>query len=191
MTSTLVRIAEYFESPEFKGKTFTLQEFKRWYMKSQNKKWFTYYKDWSGYNIPSKELKPFFEGKFDPLNWKEKQFLRIFNNAKGRFYIIATYRRDKTEQETVNHETAHGMFWMEKEYRQKVKEYLNGKDLTELTSKLLKMGYAEKVLPDEINAYLSHDLDWLRKKKKLKGPQYTEYSRDLNKLYKQYEAKSV
>ena len=98
MCSTVVRIAEYFESPEFKGKIFKLDQFKKWYMKSQNKKKFTYYKDWSGYNIPSKELKPFLDGEFDPLNWKEKQFLEIFRNVKGRFYIICTYRRDRTEQ---------------------------------------------------------------------------------------------
>jgi hypothetical protein len=186
MCSTVVRIAEYFESPEFKGKIFTLDQFKKWYMKSQNKKKFTYYKDWSGYNIPSKELKPFLDGEFDPLNWKEKQFLEIFRNVKGRFYIICTYRRDRTEQETIDHETAHGMFWREKEYKKKVKEYLKGKDCEELVKKFYKMGYSKEVIVDETNAYLANDLPWLRKKRKLKGEQYDKYASDLNKLFKHY-----
>jgi len=186
MSSTVVRIAEYFESPEFGGKVFTLDQFKKWYMKSRNKKKFTYYKDWSGYNIPSKELKPFLSGRFNPLSWKEKQFLEIFRNVKGRFYIICTYRRDKTEQETIDHETAHGMFWREKEYKKKVKEYLKDKDCEELVKKLYKMGYSKKVIVDETNAYLANDLPWLRNKRKLKGEQYTQYAKDLNKLFKKY-----
>lgn len=190
MTSTMLRFGEYYESPEFKGKTFTLASFKKWYMKSQNKKRFTYYEDWHGYNIASKELKPFFEGKFNPLTRSEKQVVELLKDVKGTYYVIATFKRNRLESETLRHEYCHAVYSKEKEYKKAVKEYLKDKDCEELTKFLVKRGYSMSVMTDEINAYLTVDLKWMRKKK-LKGPQYTEYSRYLNKLYKKYEVKSV
>jgi hypothetical protein len=187
MCSTLVRIAEYYESPFFHGKIFTLSQFKKWYMKSQKKKTFTYYKDWSGYNIPSKELKPFFDGRFNPLSKKEKQFLELFKNIKGKYYIIGTYRKDRAEQQAIDHEVSHAMFWMNRQYKSQVKAYIKDKDHKELADKIIKMGYANKVLIDEINAYLSADLPWLRKKKKLKGKQYSKYAKDLILIKKRHK----
>jgi len=188
LTSTLLRIGEYFEFPESDGKVFTLKEFKKWYMKSQNKKRFTYYEDWTGYNIPSKELEPFLSGKFDPLSDKEKQFLDLFRNVKGEFYIIGTFSKNKTEQETVNHELTHAMFSMNRAYRKVVKEYFKDKDCEELKAFLVKNGYTQKVLLDEMNAYLVNDLKWLTKKK-IKEKQYKQYSKDLIDLYQKFEAK--
>jgi hypothetical protein len=77
LTSTFLRFQEHYESPFFKGKYFTLDEFKEWYIKtSPNGKKsgkFTYYTDWGGFNIPSYILKPFYNGAFNPLSENEKQ----------------------------------------------------------------------------------------------------------------------
>lgn len=188
LTSTLLRFEEYFESPEFTGKVFTLAQFKKWYMKSQNKKRFTYYEDWTGYNIPSSELKPFYEGKFSPLSNKEQQFMDLFRSVKGEFYIIGTFKRDKTEKETINHEVTHASFSMVSEYRKEVKKYFNGRDVLELKEFLIKKGYSSRQLLDEMNAYLSNDLNWLRKKG-LKGKHYTQMSKKLQDIYTKFEEK--
>ena len=189
LTSTLLRFEEYFESPEFSGKVFTLAQFKKWYMKTQNKKRFTYYEDWTGYNVPSKDLKPFYEGKFNPLSNKEQQFLDLFRNVKGEFYIIGTFMRDRTEKETINHEVTHASFSMVPEYRKVIKNYFKDKDVEELSAFLIKKGYSKKQLIDEMNAYLSNDLKWLRKKG-LIGKHYTQMSRELQDIYTKFEEKA-
>jgi len=80
LTSTFLRFQEFYESPEFQGKIFTLQEYKAWYTKLKGK--FSYYTDWGGFNIPSRILESFYKGKFDPLSEAEKQFLDMFKLRK-------------------------------------------------------------------------------------------------------------
>jgi len=62
LTSTLLRFQEHFESPKFKDKIFSHKEFVNWY--SKGKEGFTYFKDWSGFNFPSTNLKNFKNGQF-------------------------------------------------------------------------------------------------------------------------------
>src|SRR3989344_7037797 len=116
ISSTFIRFQEYYESPEFKGKIFTLKEYKKWYRKWKGK--FSYYSDWSGFNIPSKTLKPFYDGKFDPLSKEEEKLLSLFKKEKGDFYIIGVFGNLKTS--AFRHEVAHGLFYTNKEYRRKV-----------------------------------------------------------------------
>jgi len=87
MAETFLRFQEFYESPKFKGKIFTLENYKDWYRKIKGK--FSYYSDWDGFNLPSKILKPFYDGKFNPLSDKEKQLLSIFKKMKGNYYIVA------------------------------------------------------------------------------------------------------
>src|SRR3990167_8171616 len=92
LTTTFLRFQEHYESPEFKGKIFTLEEFKKWYiLNSPNGKKtgrFTYYEDWAGFNIPSEVLEPFYEGKFNPLADYEQKFLDLFKEKRdGKFYV--------------------------------------------------------------------------------------------------------
>ncbi|MBW3011416.1 hypothetical protein KY326_04315, partial [Candidatus Woesearchaeota archaeon] len=86
LTSTLLRFQEHFEGQEFKGKIFTLEEYKEWYVANSvmGKKtgMFTYYEDWSGFNFPSDTLGPFSDGKFDPLSDAESHFLNLFRGKR-------------------------------------------------------------------------------------------------------------
>ncbi|MDP2628624.1 MAG: ABC transporter ATP-binding protein [Nanoarchaeota archaeon] len=151
LTLTFVRIEAYYESPEFKGKIFTIGQFKKWYTK-ENKGKFTYYQDWTGFNVPSKVLKPFRKGYFDPLSEQEEKLLKIFKKEKGEFYIIAVY--GKKNFRTLKHEIAHALFHTNKSYKEKVtkiiKRYKTGKIKRDL---LASHGYNKKVLIDEIQAY--------------------------------------
>ncbi len=154
LASTFLRFQEHYESPEFRGKFFTLDEYKKWYTQARGD--FTYYSDWSGFNIPSHILKPFLEGKFDPLTDKEKIFLEYFTDVPHPFYIIGLSGDTDTEKTklTLDHETAHGMYYTKPEYRKKVDEVLKKYDLSKIKEWLRSMsGYHESVLDDESHAY--------------------------------------
>lgn len=69
LASTFLRFQEYYEHSKFRNKTFTLDQFKKWYI-SKHKK-FNYYNSYDGFNIPSNILIPFYNGKFNPLSKKE------------------------------------------------------------------------------------------------------------------------
>ncbi|MFC1774812.1 ABC transporter ATP-binding protein [Nanoarchaeota archaeon] len=151
ITSTFLRFQEHYESPEFRGKIFTLEEYKEWY--STIKGSFTYYTDWHGFNIPSHILKPFYEGKFDPLSEKEKKLLGLFKDKKGKFYIIGIHKGVPVSS-LLNHEIAHGLFYTDEKYKDSVLEILSKYDIGDIKEKLRKSGgYHEDVLDDEVHAY--------------------------------------
>ena len=161
LAKTFIRFQEYFENSVFKGKIFTLEEFKKWYIKNsiKGKKTgkFTYYQDWDGFNIPSYALKPFYEGRFNPLTKYEKKLLAVFKNKKNKnFYIIGTSKEISIA--TLNHEISHGLFYINPEYRTQVLRVIrkiNSQDKKKLKDFLLKYGgYHSAVLDDEIHAYL-------------------------------------
>src|SRR3989344_8739370 len=159
LASTFLRFHDHYESPQFKGKIFTLDEFERWYIanspggKSMGK--CTYAEDWSGFNIPSHILNPFYEGSFDPLSESEVAFLELFKDKKEtKFYVIGSFGE---EQECLNHEIAHALYYTQPEYKARVLEVLTAMDLEDrntIAAALLEMGYDESVLDDEIQAYV-------------------------------------
>ncbi len=152
MGKTFVRFQEYYESPKFHGKIFTLDEFMDWYIEENGS--FSYYEDWEGMNIPSYVLKPFYDGKFDPLTKEEKKLLNLFKNRKGRFYIIGVNGGNK---EAIEHEFCHALFYTNKDYKREVQNALKRYKLTKLKKHLLSVGYSKKVLEDECHAYMSAD----------------------------------
>lgn len=148
--STMMRFQEHYESPRFRGKIFDREEFEDWYATDRGK--FTYYADWSGFNIPSRVLKPFKKGAFDPLTRKEKAFLRLVGSrAKGASYVIGCIRGDA---ETLAHECVHGLFAIFPKYRKDVVAAIARHPAVLLRKKLGRMGYHPDVFDDEINAYL-------------------------------------
>ena len=159
MCKTLLRFAEHYESPKFRNKIFTLKEFKAWYKTTRNGE-FTYYHDWGGFNVPSYVFESFRQKKFNPLSEREKSFLGAIHNLKGLFYIIAS---TKNNTRTILHETAHGLFYLNKEYRDKVVKILSKHDTKAACRTLLKGGYCKEVLPDELNAYILSGDMWVIK----------------------------
>ena len=190
LASTFLRFQEYYESPKFKGGVFTLEEYKKWYIanSTQGKKTgkFTYYQDWTGFNIPSKVLKPFYQGQFDPLSDKEKGLLELFKDKKDeKFYIIGTFGKSSA----LKHEIAHGLFYTNESYKNEVLKILEeiSKKTKEKINNMLRDtgGYHQSVLTDELHAFV------LCKNKKLKEKKiYTkaldDVSERLNKIFKKY-----
>lgn len=158
LASTFVRFQEFYESPRFAGRVFTLEEFMDWYAGEHGA--FTYFSDWVGFNIPSDILEPFRRGDFDPLAIKEARLLELFQGTPAPFYVIGTYG----ESNSIIHEIVHGLYFVDPEYRRKVQAKLAQFKLGKLRTLLLgSYGYGERVIDDEINAYL---LSYLTEKMK-------------------------
>lgn len=156
---TFLRFQEYYESPEFKGRVFALKEYIKWYKNKTKSKIFTYYTDWSGFNIPSWVLSPFVnDGQtkhhFENLSKREKAFLKMFEEDVGDFYIIGV---KKGKSRTLDHEIMHGLYYTDPDYRYDVDKILESSNtsLGPLGSALLKWGYHESVIQDEIHAHLA------------------------------------
>jgi hypothetical protein len=147
LAATFLRVQEHYESPKFHGHIFTLEQYMDWYAERYGN--FTYYQDWSGFNVPSTAFQVFFAGKFDPLSEKEKQLLALFKNLREKFYVIGIY-----ESSSLTHELAHALYFTDDAYRENVKAALRGYDTSKLAKQIANAGYAKHVVADEMQAYI-------------------------------------
>jgi hypothetical protein len=153
-----MRPQEHYESPMFKGKVFTFQQFEEWYAKAVGNGKFTYAEDWMGFNIPCEALEPFFNGQFGQLSELEHILLDVFTNKRGtKYYVIGTCDWEGS-YETMIHELAHGLFYTNEAYRKAVTDAVLSlnEDERKTVEEFLKKegGYHPDVWVDEINAYL-------------------------------------
>ena len=157
LAKTFIRFQEYYESPEFRNKIFTLGQFKDWYSKKYGA--FTYYSDWDGFNIPSHVLQPFVKGLFDPLTDEEKNMLECFKYRSDKFYIIGV---SEDSGDTLDHEICHGLYHTNDEYNGAVNKVLtaHAKDLSSIYDFLKRKGYSPAVWKDEANAYIANNYDY-------------------------------
>ena len=177
LTSTFLRFQEHYESPRFRGKAFSWDEFMDWYASVKGK--FSYLEDWSGFNIPDWVLVPFYQGKFDPLTRKERLLLDRFRGVTGRFYIIGTEQGETLD--TVLHEIVHGLFYVFPAYGDAVTACLRAQNTKRLRAWLAKEGYAENTMDDEINAYLLTGLG-----KKMNGPEVPAMRQALSGVFREH-----
>lgn len=153
LTSTMLRVQECYESPgkDFQNKMFSLEEFMDWYAQTYGN--FTYYSDWSGFNLPISYVKRL--SRFKNKTKKEKALLESVRDiSKG--YLIAIYKQDPEKLETFYHEFSHNLFNLNKDYRflSTCQVYSLDKKILERISRSLKNnGYCDKVLIDEIVAF--------------------------------------
>ena len=147
LASTFLRIQEHYESSHFRRRIFSLEDYMDWYAARFGA--FTYFEDWSGFNVPSTALEPFYAGRFGPLLKKEQQLLFRFRNVKPPYYVIGLYR-----DQDLTHELAHALFFMRPAYRSAVVAAMREYDTTAIVTHLASLGYHPRVLQDEVHAYL-------------------------------------
>ncbi len=159
LCKTFIRFQEYYESPEFKDKIFTLGQYKQWYSEQYGA--FTYYEDWNGFNIPGWVFLPFVQGLFDPLTKQEQLLLdKVQYHSLDSLYVIGTHSGG--DDGTLIHELRHAKFSLNSKYKESVLREidLNKNHTVHLEDWIINKGYNIGVLKDEVNAYLS-DLDHL------------------------------
>jgi hypothetical protein len=153
LAATFLRFQEHYESPRFRRRVFTLEQFMDWSVGERGD--FTYYRDWSGFNVPSWVLEPFRAGHFDPLLDKERRLLDLFRGERDPFYVIGVVGDGaRVDRATLEHELAHGLYATCDAYRRDVRACLRGQDTRALERELRSLGYCRQVVPDEVHAYI-------------------------------------
>jgi hypothetical protein len=161
LSATFVRFQEHYESPEFRGKIFSLDEYKTWY-EDRYGGW-TYEEDWSGFNFPGHILRPFRDGLFDPLTDGERELMALFDSLEGDFYVIGT-----NDPAAVEHEICHGLYHTDPGYKREMDILVSNLPADQkgrLERFLIKAGYHEAVFVDEMQALIAANADELNKNK--------------------------
>ncbi len=189
---TFMRFQEYYESPypDIRNNVFTREHFRKIYRERRNACNFTYCNDWAGYNIPSYILKPFIDGKFNPLVACEKKLVNLFKNVKGKFYVIGAIPSDKA---TVKHEISHGLWYTRDEYKVAQRKALKG--LSKHSRKkidyyLSDYGYCKEVLEDETVAFLLANSKWIKKGCRILATELNPVVAKIKANYKKFSGKS-
>lgn len=187
LAATFMRFQEYYESPEFKGKVFSVDDFVQWYANKFGS--FSYSKDWYGFNIPSKVLEPFKWGQFDPLTPLEQNLLNVCRDAVEDFYVIGVTPSAEYFAETVRHEFAHGAFHVNSDYRKEVERCVKDYNIKPIHNGLHQMGYCDDVMADETNAYVLVEPDTIQE---YVSVQNTKNLREkLDMIFKKYFGFSI
>jgi hypothetical protein len=155
---TFVRYQEYYESPKFHNKLFTLNEFRAWYSKEFGNGEFTYGNDWAGFNIPSFVIEECQHAS--DLNIYDYIMFGIYaditKDEKKDFYLLGVC--DESTDEDLPHEIAHGLFHTSEEYKNSVVDLVDQmpeREYEKIRNYLIKIGYGNNVLIDELQAYMS------------------------------------
>jgi hypothetical protein len=134
-----MRYQEFYESDSdsFRGKGFKWQDYTKFYKEKTKNDIFTYHEDWAGYNIPCDSIESCISMIPD---------------------IIGIDQSTGDDPSLIFHEVAHGLWFSTPSYRNKQFsniENMNQSVRNQVAKKITGMGYAEKVVDDEIQAYLS------------------------------------
>lgn len=154
---SFLRFEEFYESPKFKGKTFTIEHYKDWYKKKYKTDRFDYCSTWAGFNVSWDCFTPFFDGKFKHFSRYEQFLLDYFSSKKIPFSLIGSLKNDK---ETLQHELSHSFWAMSKAYQKECRKILRTIPpdyLRVLKNSIKNMGYHKSVLTDEAVAYIISD----------------------------------
>jgi len=166
---SFVRMQEFYESPEFKGRYFTLEEFIDYWSLKHGKGSFTYTSVWNGFNMPS-EIFQKWTKIFQDVRPREeivleniggllmKEYGCVRDNEK--YYIIAVNKEDgrETMKDAIRHETAHALYYLYPEYKKSCDDLLKNiskKRYKSAKKVLMDMGYHNDVINDELQAYYS------------------------------------
>ncbi len=164
---TFLRGQEYYESPnkKFRGKDFSIWDYMKWYS-TEYGKGFSYGVDWSGFNIPfdivwkcyqSNEM----ETPYDETMWEILGEIDSKMDINKKAYIIGA---GDMVGDTFKHEICHGLWYTNSAYKKDAMGLLtiiDEEDYEMFENNLLDMGYTDKVINDEIQAYLcfGHDVE--------------------------------
>lgn len=153
---TFMRFQEHYESTnkKFRNNIFTIGQLRNWYSETYGSN--SYHSHWVGFNFPSRVLKPFKDGLFDPLTTEEQGLLHLLQYRNDEFYIIGAQTGS-----TLRHELSHALYASNPKYRTEIDTFLtkNAKKLSKTYKYILGKGYCKSVLNDEIQAYITDNDD--------------------------------
>jgi hypothetical protein len=192
-----MRAQEYYESAfeEIVRKQFKVSRFVDVYKQQYGRKDFTYGSDWSGFNIPSYILEEcMFNIPEDEINNWDKLMLdviRIIRENEGghNYYLLGV---DELANELLEHEFAHAMYYTLPEYKAEMDKITAECDPTvkDMMYKCItEYGYADHVLPDEMQAYMATGLGSDMKKADI--PNIDEWIVKYKEVFQDYYSKNL
>ncbi len=154
LTSTFMRLQEYYESPKYRNKFPALEEFMDWYAEEYGN--FTYMTDWNGFNIPGDIARKFFKGRGELFHKEERlqKFLKPWLDGKEKFYVLGVHEKENA----IEHEMSHAFYHLDPAYRKEMDalvKKLPKSSFNEIKEYIIKDGYHPSVVVDEIVAYLA------------------------------------
>jgi hypothetical protein len=161
MCMYFLRYQEYYESasPQFRGKQFEILDFMKWYALKYGGGIFTYTKDWGGFNFPAYIIPYVWELGILDKNIYDYEMMDAWkqcaDKGHGDFYIIGATTNNGI---TINHEVAHGLFYLYPEYKLEMTKLVKALPPTfraKINTTLQKVGYTPKVYVDETQAYMA------------------------------------
>ncbi len=183
MCMTFLRYQEFYESPRFEKRKFTLAQYMSWYVKDQSKDGsFSYPRDWGGFNIPADIIARVQELGIDDGNHYDMlmgSLYQIIAAQDDDAYLIGVTRGAQLDA----HETTHAMWHIDDVYRREAKKLLDTEPalVSKLITALKARGYTDVTALDEVQTYLTTG-DGLFKEHK-KAPGYRKLQKRLKELH--------
>ncbi len=183
-----LRFSEYYESPKYYKKIFTLIDYMEWYAQERGEGSFSYADDWRGFNVPSWALRQVRKADIPDLNKYDRRMFMLIDWTEERefpsdYYFIGTSTEgcQKNTNDVIGHEVAHAFYTVDSEYRREVDNLLaqwntepghRREELGSAREALKLMGYHGTTIDDEIHAYcatgLCNDLKGVVSKQEMK-----------------------
>jgi hypothetical protein len=171
---SFVRMQEFYESPKFKNKYFTLEDFMDYWSEEFGNGLFDYPTKWSGFNLSSKIIEKWKSKVGYPHEIRDREWhiinaideLLLDEEEKdgympNKYYVIGVYCKGNTKEkrlEVINHESAHAFYDLNSSYKKLANKLLKEMDkqaYLDAEYALIKMGYGKNVIKDEMQAYFS------------------------------------
>jgi hypothetical protein len=204
LAMTFCRVQEFYESSfkEIRGKYFNMTEFQRMYSIKYGDGCFTYPHDWAGFNVPSYIIDKCYgyEKSFNDINQYDDIIQEIDHKITNsdinapKYYLIGSQPKAKR---TIAHEVAHAFYYLYPKYKKTANQITNEiseKNKNKIKKWLLSIGYNDKVFKDELQAYMTADLDRMiecaeTSKKETKNLE--RISKELQNLNNDYKNRKV
>lgn len=192
-----LRSQEFYESQfdQIRGTHFDFFEFMDIYRKWRKKDYFSYPEEWVGFNVPGHIVENCTNFVLDARNGiSSTPYDRVMRDIissirkevkNSKFYLIGV---NKFESKLMDHELSHGLFYIDSQYQKdclKLTKKIPRKIYKSLKKAIVKMGYGEEVVDDEIQAYLSTGL--YPSMKKIEG--IGKYSKLFKANFQNYKSK--
>jgi uncharacterized protein Usg len=157
MNKTFIRFSEFSESPRYKNTFFVHQRILDYIP--------DYYELVLGHNIPGKRFLEFLKVFNKKLTFEERAVVREVKKVKNLqdFYIIANFETKNKEYNSLAHETAHALYYLNPDYKKEIGKVLekymwDDYDITLFFSDMYDIldfkDYDKGVWTDEIHAFL-------------------------------------
>jgi hypothetical protein len=155
------RAQEFYESPsfKFKDKKFSIWDYFKWYSKKNG--CFSYTRDFVGFNVPMIVAK-----KCCQINEIETPYDEIMSQIVNRYFVEGQKKYligvKSLNDSTFDHEMCHALYYVDNEYRNVMDEItksISQNNKNAMRKNLKKMGYCDLVFKDEVQAYMSTEIN--------------------------------